>query len=190
MLGAHVSSLRGQEREPELLLDALKLLQNARDLPAGQEQVFASLRVSYDALEDEQKNMFLDAAFFFLGRLADTAMRAWERWGPRKAQLLVSVILCRDLVDRGMVAYELVSYIVTIYVCLHRSGFLSVQSDLRVLVSCCLVQVSEKDSMLSMHDHLRDLAYKIVREKNSNVARRTRLLGKDAEDALEDGVRA
>lgn len=40
-----------------------------------------------------------------------------------------------------------------------------------------------------MHDQLRDLAYSIVREEGS-IARRTRLLGKDAEDALKDAVRA
>ena len=42
--------------------EALEMLQSARDLPAGEERLFASLRISYDALEDDQKRMFLDAA--------------------------------------------------------------------------------------------------------------------------------
>ena len=54
------------------------MLQNARDMPSGQERLFASLRISYDSLESSQRRMFLDAAFFFLGRSADTALRAWK----------------------------------------------------------------------------------------------------------------
>ena len=61
--------------------EALQMLQNARDLPAGQERLFASLRISYDALEHDQRRMFLDAAFFFLERRADTAMHAWKGCG-------------------------------------------------------------------------------------------------------------
>ena len=61
--------------------EALKMLQDARDLPAGQERLFAKLRISYEALEYDQKRMFLDAAFFFLGRGADTAVHAWEGCG-------------------------------------------------------------------------------------------------------------
>lgn len=41
-----------------------------------------------------------------------------------------------------------------------------------------------------MHDHLRDLAYGIVREESSRAANRTRLLGRDAENSLKHGVRA
>ena len=57
-----------------------------------------------------------------------------------------------------------------------------------MLVSCCLVQASE--GMLSMHDHLRDLAYRIVREGGGSIPERTHLLGQDAEDALKVHVRA
>ena len=59
-------------------LEALKLLQSAKDLPQGEEQLFASLRISFDALPDQEKRMFLDAASFFLGRRANTAMHAWK----------------------------------------------------------------------------------------------------------------
>ena len=59
-----------------------------------------------------------------------------------------------------------------------------------MLVSCCLLQINAKDSTLSMHDHLRDLAYGIVREESSRATERTRLLGRDAEDALKHGVQA
>ena len=48
----------------------------------------------------------------------------------------------------------------------------------------CVVEVC----MLSMHDQLRDLAYSIVRKEASSLARRTRLLGMDVEDALMDMV--
>lgn len=55
----------------------LEELQSAKDLPAEQ-QLLASLRISYGALNDVQQRMFLDAAFFFIGRRADTAIRAWK----------------------------------------------------------------------------------------------------------------
>ena len=55
----------------------LEVLQSAKDLPVEQ-QLLAGLRISYGALNDVQQRMFLDAAFFFLGRRADTAMRAWK----------------------------------------------------------------------------------------------------------------
>lgn len=61
---------------------------------------------------------------------------------------------------------------------------------MHVLASCCLVQFSaDMNCTLSMHDQLRDLAYSIVREGSSSVMQRTRLLGRDAVDALNRGVR-
>ena len=76
-MGAHLSSLRGQEHEQEMWHEALVLLKSAEELSDGQELLFESLRISYDALADDQKRMFLDAAFFFLGRRVDTAVHAW-----------------------------------------------------------------------------------------------------------------
>ena len=58
--------------------EALSMLQSAKDLPGAEERLFASLRISYDSLTDDQRCMFLDAAFFFLGRRVDTALHAWR----------------------------------------------------------------------------------------------------------------
>ena len=79
VMGAYLSSLRGREREQQLWRDALNMLQSAEDMPEGEERLFASLRISYTALKSDQRRMFLDAAFFFLGRRVDTALPAWER---------------------------------------------------------------------------------------------------------------
>ena len=76
-----MSSLRGHEYEQEMWREALQMLQRAEDLPEEEERLFASLRISYDALKHTQKRMFLDAAFFFLGRCADTALHAWKGCG-------------------------------------------------------------------------------------------------------------
>ena len=81
VMGAHLCSFRGQEREQEIWHEALTMLRSAAELPAGQELLFARLRTSYDALNSEQKRMFFDAAFFFLGRRADTALHAWRGCG-------------------------------------------------------------------------------------------------------------
>ena len=80
-MGAHLSSLRGQENEQDMWRESLKMLQSSHELPAAEERLFASLRISYDALEDSQKRMFLDTAFFFLGRRITTALSAWEGYG-------------------------------------------------------------------------------------------------------------
>lgn len=74
--------------------------------------------------------------------------------------------------------------------CWHRSGFSFPWTGLYVLVGCCLVQLSAADCTISMHDQLRDLAYSIVRKEGSSVARRTRLLGTDAETSIKHNVRA
>ena len=72
-----------------------------------------------------------------------------------------------------------------------RSNFPFVKPDLHVLVSCSLVQVSaDKNRTLSTHDQQRDLAYSIVREGSSSIMRRTRLLGRDAAEALKERVRS
>ena len=88
VMGAHLSALRGHVHEQSMWHEALEMLQRARDLPAGEERLFASLRISYDALEDDQKRMFLDTAFFFLGRRPDTAKHAWKGYEQCPRELL------------------------------------------------------------------------------------------------------
>ena len=73
--------------------------------------------------------------------------------------------------------------------CWRRSCFPFPSTDLHVLVSRCLLQVSTDDRTLSMHDQLRDFAHRVVREQGSGIARRTRLLGRDAAAALGARVR-
>ena len=74
--------------------------------------------------------------------------------------------------------------------CQHRSGLKFVQTNLNVLVSRCFVQITSDDCLLTMHDQLRDLAYRIVREEGSNTAQRKRLLGTSAKDVLKITVQA
>lgn len=81
VMGAYMKSLRGSLREQQLWREALRMLQYAREPPGGEERLFVSLRISYDALKDDQKRIFLAAAFFMLGRRADTALHAWDRHG-------------------------------------------------------------------------------------------------------------
>ena len=93
VMEAHLKSLRGQKDERKKWLEALKMLKRARELPAGQEQLFASLSISYNALEANQKRMFLDTAFFIRGRRTETAMLAWERYGPH-LRILYFIFWC------------------------------------------------------------------------------------------------
>ena len=95
VVGAHLSTFRGQEQEQDMWHEALMTLQKARKLSTWTQRLFASLRISYDALQQDQMRMFLDTAFFFLGRRADTAVHAWEGYAKmgRKA-MPAFVVLC------------------------------------------------------------------------------------------------
>ena len=73
-MGAHLHCIG---YDPEMWSEALDKLQNAAHLAPGEEQLFSRLRISYDACGPAEKGMFLDVAFFFLGRSADAAKRAW-----------------------------------------------------------------------------------------------------------------
>ena len=73
-MGAHLQCIGN---DPELWSEALDKLQNAAHLAPGEDQLFSRLRISYDARGPAEKGMFLDVAFFFLGRNADAAKRAW-----------------------------------------------------------------------------------------------------------------
>ena len=195
VLGVHLRSLRGQEREQKMWHEALKMLREAKNLPTGRDQLFARLRISYDALDGNQKRMFLGAAFFFLDRDVDTALHAWEGYGCTAEEHLLESILTWSWhvywPFRGIYVLPAKFEIkrLTQVLFWHRSDFSWPNTDLHVLVSYCLVQVTGKHrKCMSMHDQLRDLAYSIVREESSSIAQRTRLLGSDAEHALETGV--
>ena len=78
-MGAHLHCIGN---DPEMWSEALDKLQNAAHLAPGDEQLFSRLRISYDARGPAEKGMFLDIAFFFLGRSADAAKRAWLGYAP------------------------------------------------------------------------------------------------------------
>ena len=93
VLGAHLRSLRGKEREQKMWYEALKMLRKAVKLPSGRDKLFASLRVSYDALGGDQQRMFLDAAFFLLNRRTDTALHAWEGYALKRTTSVLLFLL-------------------------------------------------------------------------------------------------
>lgn len=80
VMGAHLGSLRGRENEQRRWREALEVLQSVKEL-SEEQRLSTSLCISYGALTDAQACMFLDAAFFFLGRRADTMVHAWQGCG-------------------------------------------------------------------------------------------------------------
>lgn len=93
-MGAH---LRRFADDPEKWGEALEKLQSAAHLAPGEEQLFSRLRMSYDAREPAEKGIFLDVAFFFLGRSVDAAKRAWLRCANACGCTLTLCMQCRLL---------------------------------------------------------------------------------------------
>ena len=59
-------------------MEAFGKLQKAGKLAANRINLFGQLRISYDGLDDEQKEMFLDVACSMLGWQATTAKAIWK----------------------------------------------------------------------------------------------------------------
>ncbi|KAK9811260.1 hypothetical protein WJX72_000747 [[Myrmecia] bisecta] len=71
-----------QRKPNNIWLEALKSLTRAKDLTDSDDKVFRRLRISYDGLDWEEQQMFLDVACLLLGRSAATAKRIWagSKW--------------------------------------------------------------------------------------------------------------
>eukprot|EP00253_Pinus_taeda_P019593 PITA_19593 len=59
----------------DLKLWNAQLRKTSKELPKG---IRSTLRISYDALDEEEQQMFLDIACFFIGVKRDTAIRVWD----------------------------------------------------------------------------------------------------------------
>ena len=81
VMGAHFRSIgkRDAVNQTEQWIQSLDKLHKAERLGTGHEQLFHRLRISFDELGSSEKQVFLDAACFFLGWRADTVKRAWRR---------------------------------------------------------------------------------------------------------------
>ncbi|KAK9804001.1 hypothetical protein WJX72_011654 [[Myrmecia] bisecta] len=66
-----------QRKPNNIWLEALRSLTRAKDLPDSDEKVFRRLRISYDGLDWEEQQMFLDVACLLLGRSAAAAKSVW-----------------------------------------------------------------------------------------------------------------
>ncbi|GLJ33699.1 hypothetical protein SUGI_0677400 [Cryptomeria japonica] len=96
VLGRHVRGRDGTHWRSELI-------KVGKTLPRD---VKKRLRISFDALEDEQKQIFMDIACFFVGRLKSIAERVWEGSGW-DAQLALVTLKEKCLLERKeSVKYE------------------------------------------------------------------------------------
>lgn len=203
-MGAH---LRCYGADPERWSEALDKLQNATRLALGQEQLFSRLRISYDARGPAEKGMFLDVAFFFLGRSADAAKRAWLGYANA---CICTLVLCAQARFRCCFLVYLFRVCDAAYmkhtcrcqapIVMHlfparrsKAGDVDCwlheatpSTDLDTLVSCCLLSV-DAEGRFAMHDQLRDLAYAIVRSEG-RIAQPSRVRGRDATALLQEQV--
>lgn len=160
----------------------------------GQDHLSSRLRISYDLLDSHEQQLFWDAAFFHLGRDADTVKYVWA--GCARANLLMCALCLGVCLPVSYVLHsnnpracgrnntETASY-VSAYsdISMSRLGFLTPETDLHTLASCCLVHV-RSDNTVTMHDRLRDLAYSIERAKG-DILQRSRWRIQDVVQANE-----
>jgi hypothetical protein len=95
VLGSFLSS----NRELEIWEDALSTLEKGESLTGGDdnEELWSVLRISYDHLDEQRKNMFLDIVCFFGGLKISTIYRAWN------GDYLHPKLGLRNLQDRSLI---------------------------------------------------------------------------------------
>ena len=188
-MGAHLSCFGNR---PAMWKEALVRLRGARSLGPGQENLFSRLRISYDLLEESEQQLFLDAAFFFLGREADTVRCVWTGCAlqscygvpvpPSQTATPVNTFMTRYPCN---VADQCLPFPGQVIVALLSSRMSkTVETDFYTLESCCLLHITPDDTM-SMHDQLRDLAYAIVRDEG-DILQRSRWRIQDAVEVHEE----
>ncbi|GLJ38776.1 hypothetical protein SUGI_0790540 [Cryptomeria japonica] len=137
VMGAHVSS--GEKAYWKLQLDVVKarLHKDIRD----------TLKISYDALEEDQKQIFNDIVCFFIGERVSTAINIWKasRWRAEHA--------LQTLKDKCLVETIL------------RGGELTFPDT---------IDYYEPPFYFRMHDHLRDLGRELADNETNHPLRRWR----------------
>lgn len=91
VMGAHLSCFGNR---PTLWEEALIKLRDAAKLGPGHDHIFSRLRISYDLLESSEQHLVLDAAFFYLGREADTVKHVWTGCAKSKLPMRTCASLC------------------------------------------------------------------------------------------------
>ncbi|KAH9319526.1 hypothetical protein KI387_021295 [Taxus chinensis] len=108
--------------------EAVSQLESARC-----DDIYRSLKISYENLNLQEKELFLDIACFFIGQDQETAISFWE-----------------DL-------------------------NLNPHLNLSNLVLKSLVKIDNKQEIILMHDHLRDMGRAIVADESRDPAKRSRV---------------
>ncbi|CAN6446178.1 unnamed protein product [Victoria cruziana] len=137
IFGAHFFSFKTVE-EWEGNLKKLKRVQH--------KDVHQKLKISFEALEEIEKQVFLDIACFFIG----------ER---------------REIVEHATIMWE-------------ECGFFP-EITIQELVHKSLVNINDETGQLEMHDHIRDMGRKIVRDESPYKGSRL-WEDKNTQDILEN----
>eukprot|EP00253_Pinus_taeda_P031501 PITA_31501 len=127
------------------------------------EDIKTRLQVSYDLLQDDEKQIFLDIACFFIGERRDTAIRIWDRSGW-KGSLGFRSLQNKSLVEVGW------------------KGSLGLQNKSLVKVDSGVNRYDRTEIRIIMHDHLRDLGRDLA--KNPTLPRRI-WRNEDLDDLLQ-----
>ncbi|KAH9289012.1 hypothetical protein KI387_033129 [Taxus chinensis] len=101
------------------------------------------LKISYDALDTEQKEIFMDIACFFIGKLKSTAIRIWEGSGWKAEHAL------QTLKDKCLVV--------------------EFEAEMIYWEDKWLM-MNKPHLALGMHDHIRDLGRELAAERSRPVA--------------------
>ncbi|GLJ33639.1 hypothetical protein SUGI_0676280 [Cryptomeria japonica] len=148
VLGRHV---HGQDQK----FWELELKKVKKTLP---QDIHKRLRISIDTLDNEEKQIFMDVACFFLGELTTDAIRVWEGSGWDNAEHALQRLKNKCLVEeRSRIDNQFHDLEQSLVGERKKNKFM-------VLVDDVLEDSTEGKFVLRMHDHLRDLGQEMADE--------------------------
>eukprot|EP01018_Ginkgo_biloba_P036085 Gb_12752 [translate_table: standard] len=140
VMGAHLYD----KKDNSIFWDeALSRIESVMD-----QDLYKTLKISFNGLHEEEKQIFLDIACFFLGERNEPAIEIWKAIGCKNPHTVITNLFMKSLIRAKFKAFAMNEFGRFVGLCPH----------------------------FTMHDHLRDLGREIVAEESrEDPCKRSRL---------------